>query len=106
MKCKVYREDWRYIVLVDLDTQIGPFIVDLIEPHVTLTHDRIDFDVNNLVLEKNYTRDSGMRIDIQQKSYSIELETIFNNIKNKCFQILRPNDYIVEQRTQNIIQFL
>ena len=59
--------------------------MDLIEPHVALTHDRIDFDVNNLSVEKEYTRELGMRIDIQQKPYEIELETIVDNIKNKPF---------------------
>ncbi|CAF4662023.1 unnamed protein product [Rotaria sp. Silwood2] len=83
MKCECYREEWRYILLIDESVRTGPFTLDLIEPHVALTHDRIDFDVSNLVLEKNYTRDLGMRIDIQQKPYSIELETIINYIKNK-----------------------
>ena len=77
--------------------------MDLIEPHVALTHDRIDFDVSNLVLERNYTRDLGMRIDIQQKPYSIELETIVDNIKNKRFQVLRPIDNRVTQRIHKMV---
>jgi hypothetical protein len=77
--------------------------MDLIEPHVALTHDRIDFDVNNLLLEKNYTRDLGMRIPIQQKAYSIELETIVDNIKNKRFRILRPIDKYVTERIDKMV---
>jgi hypothetical protein len=98
IKCEVLRESWRYVVLVDKDTLTGPFTMDLIEPHVALTHDRIDFDVNNLSLEKDFTRDLAMRVNIQQKPYSIELETIVDNIKHKRFQVLRPIDKYVQER--------
>ena len=37
-----------------------------------------------------------MRVDIQQKPYSIEFETIVDNIKNKRFQVLRPIDQYVK----------
>ncbi|CAF2546861.1 unnamed protein product [Rotaria sp. Silwood2] len=103
ISCKYYRENWRYILLIDENTRTGPFTMDLIEPHVALTHDRIDFDVSNLVLEKNYTRDLGMRIDIQQKPYSIELETIVDNIKNKRFYVLRTIDNRVTQRIDKMV---
>jgi hypothetical protein len=96
--CKVYRENWRYVILIDEDTRTGPFTMDLIEPHVALTHDRIDFDVNNLSLEKDFTRDLAMRVDIQQKPYLIDLEKIVDNIKNKRFQVLRPIDNQVKER--------
>ncbi len=96
--CKVYREDWRYVILIDENTRTGPFTMDLIEPHVALTHDRIDFDVNNLSLEKDFTRDLAMRVDITQNPYSIELETIVDNIKNKRFKVLRPIDNQVKDR--------
>ncbi|CAF4138931.1 unnamed protein product [Rotaria sp. Silwood2] len=95
---KVFREDWRYIILLDENTKTGPFTMDLIEPHVALTHDRIDFDVSNISLEKDYTKELGMRVDITYKPYSIELETIVDNIKNKRFQILRPIDKYVQAR--------
>ena len=104
ISCKIERQGWRYIVLVDEDAPTGPFTMDLIEPHITLTHDRIDFDVNNLVVEKNYTRDLGMRADIQQKPYAIELETIVKNIKSKRFQLLRPNDDFVKPRIDKMVQ--
>jgi hypothetical protein len=39
-----------------------------------------------------------MRIDITQKPYSIELEAIVDNIKNKRFQILRPDDVFLNER--------
>ena len=98
IKCEVSREDWRYVILIDKDTPTGPFIMDLIEPHIALTHDRIDLDVNNLSLEKDFTRDLAMRVDIQQNPYNIELETIVDNIKNKRFQVLRPCDTQVQVR--------
>ena len=102
IECEVSREDWRYVLLLDKDTKTGPFSVDLIEPHVALTHDRIDFDVSNLSLEKDYTKELGMRVDIQHKPYSIELETIVDNIKHKRFQVLRPIDNNMEDRIQKM----
>ncbi|UJR34537.1 hypothetical protein I4U23_027314 [Adineta vaga] len=39
----------------------GPFTMDLIEPHIALAYDRIDFDVNNLTVEKDYTHELGMQ---------------------------------------------
>ncbi|CAF3722171.1 unnamed protein product [Rotaria sp. Silwood1] len=80
IKCDVYRQAWRYVLLIDKDEKTGPYTMDLIEPHVALTHDRIDFDVSNLYLEKDYTREIGMHVDIQQKPCSIELESIIDNI--------------------------
>jgi HrpA-like RNA helicase len=100
--CSVYREDWRYVLLFDENETTGPFTMDLIEPHVALTHDRIDFDVSNLSLEKDYTHELGMRIDVTQKPYSIELETIVDNIKNKLFQILRPIDKHLQDRIKKM----
>ncbi|CAF1615408.1 unnamed protein product, partial [Didymodactylos carnosus] len=101
--CKVYRQDWRYVLLIDEDVPTGPFTMDLIEPHVALTQDRIDFDVNNLSLEKEYTHELAMRVDIQQRPYLIELEAIVDNIKNKRFQILRPIDYRLEERVDKMV---
>ncbi|CAF3030613.1 unnamed protein product, partial [Rotaria sp. Silwood2] len=78
--------------------------MDLIDPHVVLTSDRIDFDINNLSLEKDYTHELGMRIDIERKPYSIELETIVDNIKNKRFQLLRHRDPPVNERIDKMTQ--
>ncbi|CAF0864151.1 unnamed protein product [Rotaria sordida] len=96
--CEVKRDNWRYVLLFDENEPTGPFTMDLIEPHVALTHDRIDLDVNNLSVEKDYTHEIGMRINIQRKPYEIELEKIVNNIKNKRFKVLRPLDQFVKQR--------
>jgi hypothetical protein len=101
--CSVYREYWRYVLLFDENETTGPFTMDLIEPHVALTQDRIDFDVSNLSLEKDYTHELGMRIDITQPPYSIELETIVDNIKNKCFQVLRPVDPNLQLRIDKMV---
>ncbi|CAF3477414.1 unnamed protein product [Rotaria sp. Silwood1] len=98
IKCDVYRQAWRYVLLIDKDEKTGPYTMDLIEPHVALTHDRIDFDVSNLYLEKDYTREIGMHVDIQQKPCSIELESIIDNIKKKRFRVLRSIDNILRDR--------
>ncbi|CAF1563548.1 unnamed protein product [Adineta ricciae] len=102
IECEVVREDWRYVLLFDKTAKTGAFTMDLIEPHVALTHDRIDFDVSNLSLEKNYTKELGMRVDIQQKPYSIDIEAIVDNIKNKRFQVLRPIDGQIQMRIQKM----
>ncbi|CAF0927319.1 unnamed protein product [Rotaria sordida] len=102
--CEVKRDNWRYVLLFDENEPTGPFTMDLIEPHVALTHDRIDLDVNNLSVEKDYTHELGMRIDIQRKPYEIELEKIVNNIKNKRFKVLRPLDQFVKQRIEKMQQ--
>ncbi|CAF5077272.1 unnamed protein product, partial [Rotaria magnacalcarata] len=98
IKCTVFREDWRYVLLLDQTAKTGPFMMDLIEPHVALTHDRIDLDVSNLSLEKDYIKELGMRVDITHNPYAIELETIVDNIKNKRFQVLRPIDDFLQPR--------
>lgn len=102
--CQVFRQDWRYVLLFDENEPTGPFTMDLIEPHVAVTHDRIDFDVSNLCVEKDYTHELGMRIDVTQKPYSIELETIVDNIKKKQFRILRPVDAQIEFRKTTMIK--
>lgn len=98
-----FREDWRYVLLLDENASTGPFTMDLIEPHVALTHDRIDFDVNNLYVEKNYTHELGMRIDIEHGPYRIELEKIIENIKSKRFQVLRQIDNNLAARIKKMI---
>lgn len=101
--CKVVPDTWRYVVLVDDDAPTGPFTMDLIEPHVALTHDRIDLDVSNLFLERNYPRELGMRIDVTQSPYLIELESIVENIMEKSFRVLRPIDHFVQRRIDKMI---
>ena len=44
-----------------------------------------------------------MRVNIQQKSYLIELETIVDNIKHKRFQILRPIDKYLQPRIHKMV---
>ncbi|CAF5064878.1 unnamed protein product, partial [Rotaria sp. Silwood1] len=48
LTCEVIRVDFIYVFLIDLNAPTGLFTMDLIEPHVALTHDRIDLDVSNL----------------------------------------------------------
>ncbi|CAF4081434.1 unnamed protein product [Adineta steineri] len=102
--CSVFRENWRYIVLIDENAPTGPFTMDLIEPHVALTHDRIDLDVSNLSLERNYPRELGMRIDVTESPYSIELESIVENIMEGRFRVLRPIDAFVKERIDKMVQ--
>ncbi|CAF1380237.1 unnamed protein product, partial [Adineta ricciae] len=85
INARSFRQDWRYIIVVDDGTKTGPFTMDLIEPHIALTHDRIDFDVSNLSLERGYTKDLGMRVDITGGTHPIQLETIVEHIRNKKF---------------------
>ena len=91
------------MVLLDENETTGPFTMDLIKRHIALAQDRIDSDVNNLFVEKDYTHELGMRSDIAKKPYSIELETIIDNIKNKRFQILRPRDVHMNERIDKMI---
>ncbi|CAF4351845.1 unnamed protein product [Rotaria sp. Silwood2] len=99
---RVFRQDWRYVLLIDENTKTGPFMMDLIEPHIAQTHDRTDFDVSNLTLERRYTKDLGMRVDITRLSDPIQLETIVDNIRNKKFQVLRPIDKTVTKRIEKM----
>ena len=103
IECLVFREPWRYILLFDEHAKTGPFTMDLIEPHVALTHDRIDFDVSNLLVENNYTKELGMRVDTENPPYSIDLETIVDRIRQKKLQILRPKDEILQQRIDKMV---
>ncbi|CAF1541196.1 unnamed protein product, partial [Adineta ricciae] len=66
---------------LDENELINAFTIDLIESHIVLAYDRIDSDVNNLTVEKDYTHKLGMRINITKKPYLIELESIIENIQ-------------------------
>ncbi|CAF2245743.1 unnamed protein product [Rotaria magnacalcarata] len=104
IECRVFREPWRYILLIDENTKTGPFTMDLIEPHVALTHDRIDFDVSNLLVEEDYTKELGMRVDIEQTPYSLDLETIVSHIRQKELKVLRPPDDDFLQRLEKMVK--
>ncbi|UJR29681.1 hypothetical protein I4U23_017229 [Adineta vaga] len=106
---RVHRDQWRYVLVIDQNTKTGPFIVDLITPHVgTIHYERIDFDVNNLYVEKDHTRHLGMRIDITQSPYDITLEKIVNNIKKRSYCLLaeindEPAGKLVGERAKKMI---
>ena len=101
--CSYVRDDWRYIFLFDENRPTGPFTMDLIEPHVALTHDRIDFDVNNLLVKKDFTKELGMRVELQTNICQIGLESIVDNIIKKRFQVLRAVDPNMQYRIQKMI---
>ncbi|CAF1456975.1 unnamed protein product [Adineta steineri] len=103
IECRVFREPWRYVLLLDEKTKTGPFTMDLIEPHVALTHDRIDFDVSNLSIEKDYAKELGMRVDTEQAPYNLDLETIVARIRQKKLQVLRPADELLQQRLDKMV---
>lgn len=85
IETEVFRQDWRYVLLFDEHYPTGPFTMDLIEPHVALTHNRIDFDVNNLYVERDHTKDLGQRVDLHEPPCSIDLEQTIENIKKNTF---------------------
>ncbi|CAF3443199.1 unnamed protein product, partial [Rotaria sp. Silwood2] len=98
IKVKPFRQPWRYVLLFDEDAPTGPFIMDLIEPHIALTHDRIDFNVNNLYVKRGFTRELGQRIDLSEPPCSIQLDDIIDDIRKYQFRILRPIDEFMEER--------
>ncbi len=98
IETQVFRQDWRYVLLFDEHYPTGPFTMDLIEPHVALTHDRIDLDVNNLYVERDQTKDLGQRVDLHEPPCSIDLEQIIDNIQKKQFRVLRDVDDLVQMR--------
>ncbi|CAF2366788.1 unnamed protein product [Rotaria sp. Silwood2] len=76
MVVNVHRDQWRYVLFVDQNALTGPFMIDLITPHIGINkYDRIDFDVNNLSPPRP-TRDHERRRSprppptIQQSSHS------------------------------------
>ncbi|CAF4343023.1 unnamed protein product [Rotaria sp. Silwood2] len=100
---EVYRQHWRYILLFDRDYPTGPFTMDLIEPHVALTHNRIDFDVNNLYVMREFCAELGQRVNLHDPPFSIDLEEIVRKIKMKQFRVLRPIDNIVQMRIDKML---
>ncbi|CAF4220315.1 unnamed protein product, partial [Rotaria magnacalcarata] len=98
IKVKPFRQPWRYVLLFDEDAPTGPFTMDLIEPHIALTHDRIDFNLNNLYVKRGFTRELGQRIDLSEPPCSIQLDDIVEDIRKYQFRILRPIDKFMEER--------
>jgi hypothetical protein len=98
IKVESFRQAWRYVLLFDEDTPTGPFTMDLIEPHIALTHDRIDFSVNNLYVKRGFTRELGQRIDLGEPPCSIQLDDIVEDIRKYQFRILRPIDELMQER--------
>ena len=104
IETRVFRQDWRYVLLFDEHHPTGPFTMDLIEPHVALTHNRIDFDVNNLYVERDHTKDLGQRVDLHEPPCSIDLEQTIENIQKKRFRVLREIDQLVRNRVEKMIK--
>ena len=104
-------EYWRHYCIFDRNSLSGAFTVDIIESFCHICHDRIDFDVNNLYVKSDYTKDLGMIIPLNhiniinqnqvilQKSQNITLENIVDNVYKKHFRVLR-ND--VEPRIKKM----
>jgi hypothetical protein len=83
------RDDWRYTLLLDEHAPTGPFNLDLIEPHITLAHDRVDFDVSNLYCLKGFTRELGMRVDTTEAPCFITLDDTVKAIRAKQFTVTK-----------------
>jgi hypothetical protein len=76
--------------------------MDLIEPHVVVTHDMIDFDVNNLYLEKD-SSGLGLRVDVtKHEELSINLDKIVSNIRENRLNILRFVDDNMAPRVEKM----
>lgn len=95
---KEFREPWRYIFLFDQNAPTGPFNLELIEPHVALTHDRMDFNVNNLYIDRDYTKQLGQKIDLQNPPYSIDLDSTVDDILAYRLTMLRHEEEYMQQR--------
>ncbi|CAF1115266.1 unnamed protein product, partial [Adineta ricciae] len=104
IQTEVFRQDWRYVLLFDRNYPTGPFTMDLIEPHVALTQNRIDFDVNNLYVIRGFCAELGQRVNLRDPPFSIDLEQIVDSIKNKRFRVLRPDDTIVGKRKLKMLE--
>lgn len=78
-----------YNFVVDRNAPTGPFTLDLIYPHNVATHDRVDFDVNNLYCVKGFCNEFGMRVDI---SDHVTTEQIVQHTKNKELLVMKSRD--------------
>ncbi|CAF3381973.1 unnamed protein product [Rotaria socialis] len=97
-----FQEPWRYILLFDQYTSTGPFTAEFIQPHVGITHDRIDFNVNNLYVECDYTKQLGQKIDLQVPPYSIDLDSTVADIRAHQLIMLRPEDAHMNERIKKM----
>eukprot|EP01102_Stenamoeba_stenopodia_P022448 TRINITY_DN9350_c0_g2_i1.p1 TRINITY_DN9350_c0_g2~~TRINITY_DN9350_c0_g2_i1.p1 ORF type:complete len:540 (+),score=95.22 TRINITY_DN9350_c0_g2_i1:577-2196(+) len=96
------RQAFKHTLLLDEDRDTGPFMVEMIEPHIVGFHDKIDFDVSNLCCRKEYTRELGMRIDVTPAPYNITLDNTVLNIKNKKFITLNAEDSYMRERIKKM----
>ena len=87
-------DGWRYVVIMDKYTDTGPFTLDLIEPHVAVTHDQLEFDVSNLSCHAGYTNCLGMRV-IHPK---LNLDVIVKHILEKKYVVCRHDNLDVRQQ--------
>ncbi|CAF5227652.1 unnamed protein product, partial [Rotaria magnacalcarata] len=77
---EVFRQHGQYVLLFDRKALTGPFILNLTEPHVALTQGSIDFDINNLYVERGHTQELGQRVDLSGPPCSSDLEEIVKKI--------------------------
>lgn len=87
------------MLLCDADLVLGPFGVDLIEPHIKVFFDMIDFDVSNLYVEFGVVGALGLRCDT---SRHYPLDTIVSNIAARQCHQLRPSDDITNERADKL----
>ncbi|CAM4837160.1 unnamed protein product [Rotaria magnacalcarata] len=89
---EVFPQNGQYVLLFDRKALTGPFILNLTEPHIALTQGRIDFDINNLYVERGHTQELGQRVDLSGPPCSSDLEEIVKKIRMYHFKVLRPID--------------
>ena len=87
---EVQRFPQGYNLVIDRAAPTGPFTLDLIYPHNVVTHDRVDFDVNNLYCMKSFTHEFGLRIDVSQSG--LTLNDIVENVKAKQLFVMKTED--------------
>ena len=91
-----HKDGWRYYAIFDRKAPTGPFTADLIEYYTHICHDMIDMDVSNLYIKRNYNKDLGMRIPLNNVkilennvSINIKLENVVQSCLDKQFKCLR-----------------
>ncbi|CAF2997615.1 unnamed protein product [Rotaria sp. Silwood2] len=92
IEVKVFRQHCQYVLLFDEKALTGPFIVNLTEPHVALAQGSIDFDIDNLYVEREHPQKLRQRVDLSGPPCSSDLEEIVKKIRMYHFKVLRPID--------------
>ena len=83
--------------MVDLSDGFGPFTMEFVQPHMTACMTNLDFDVNNLFVVKDYTRELGMRVPVPR----LTLRELIPQIWRKEFNVMCIQDHIMPRRSSS-----